>query len=223
MIDQETLFSEIQNNLALDCPAGMDTNDLIRIAGTMIERNIPVISVSPADVATMWTWLEKSMIKIIARFDAGGCASDISSLSEQINAVFKKGAHGARIFVNVCDLPDFVSALAPIREDLFFNKDLMIDLDMCEIGPDEWPQICEQLNKIRANAIILNYNKPAKRADDFVGRIYGLMTVIAPEIGDNLYFETGNDFNRIEQVWRLVEKMRPELTGMLRFFVGNKA
>ncbi len=185
----------------------IDAGDLARVAQNVIEQNIPIISIQPDAVPILWTWLEKSPVKIIAKFIYDG---DMPKLSEKINAVFKKGAHGARIIV--ADIAAFADELYNIREDLFFNRDLIVDVDIYSTNPDE----LSVLEKIRPDAICFDMSGVPKKFDDFVGRVYGLLSA---DLNYKMYFDVGNDMTRADQSQRLMEKIRPDLLKDLRFFI----
>ncbi len=229
MINNQELFEEINNQLALNCSTACDTSDLIGIAETLLERHIPIVSVPPDAVGMLWTWLEKKPIKIVAQFavadDKKAKKTDpldqASKLSEHITAVFKRGAHGARIAVPVTELADFVSVLAPVREDLFFNKELILDLDINDIEPTDWLSVFNSLEKIRATGVVFGFKLNKKSAHDFVGRVYALMHVVPHDMDTFIYFATDNDIKMLEQAYRLVAKMRPDLLSRVRFFIDS--
>jgi len=85
MIDTHALFDEIKNNLALVCPDGQDDSDLVHIANIIIDKNIPIVSSSPADIEILWTWLEKAKTQIFARFFLDKNSTEISNLAEKIS------------------------------------------------------------------------------------------------------------------------------------------
>lgn len=226
MIDMEILFDEIKSNMAFNCPECQDGTDLIHIASGVVSRKIPLISVNPDAVEQLWTWLEGRPTKIIARFAVAKSKKatrekDVSNLSQQINHAFKKGAGGAHIYISLGDLDWFVNELRPVRDGLFFNKDLCIALDIAEINATDWTEVFSGLDKIKADTLLLHLPDNKKAAQDFVGRIYGLLENFNPDFTGELHFSLNDDYQKIEQVWRLVEKMRPEISPRLKFFVGN--
>ncbi|MDR0741361.1 MAG: hypothetical protein LBF28_01145 [Rickettsiales bacterium] len=222
MIDLEYLFNE--NIMGLICPDGLDATDLIHIAGNAAAKKISVISAGPESVECLWTWLEKKPARILARFfiempKKTDFVQEISSLSEQINFVFKKGAAGAQVFVPHAVLESFINELLPVRDGLFFNKDLCVGMDINGINAGDWTDVFANLKKMKADALLLYLSQNRKGNPDFVGRIYGLLENFDFEFNGHLHFMLGNDYARIEQTWRLINKMRHEIAGRIRFFV----
>ncbi|MDR0726831.1 MAG: hypothetical protein LBF37_02085 [Rickettsiales bacterium] len=224
----EMLFDEIKDVIVFRCPDGQDAADLIHIAEFVVAKRISVISAEPKSVELLWTWLESAPTKILARFFLENhknkkidLAGDISALSGEINHVFKKGAAGAQIFIPVSSLDAFVNELLLVRDGLFFNKDLVLGMDLHEINASDWGSLFKNLNKIRVDALLLYLSNNKKGLVDFVGRIYGLLENLDFEFSGELHFMLGDDFGKMEQVWRLVHKMRPEIAPRLRFFTGN--
>ena len=68
MIDTEIIFSEIKDMLVIECQHDQDTTDIASIAEMIIDQKIPAVSVLPESVNVLWTWLEKTPTKIMARF-----------------------------------------------------------------------------------------------------------------------------------------------------------
>jgi hypothetical protein len=226
MIGYESLYDEIQGAAALRCPDGLDTAALIHVAEAVAAGKIPAVSSGPESVEYLWAWLDKRPVNIYARIEANAkkgrkpdWENEISKLSGQVNAVFKKGAGGAQIFVRYSELESFANELLAIRDGLFFNKDLSLGLDISEIGAADWSGVFAQMNRIRADALLLYLSENKKVAHDFVGRIYGLFENFDPGFGGEMHFMTGNDPARIEQIWRLAMKMRPEIREKIRFFI----
>lgn len=226
MINQDILFEEIKSNIARYCSGGQDTNDLVRVAESVIDQKIKAVSVPPEAVGVLWTWLERAPTKLLARFNLvgtnkNGCRElQISDLSEQINTVFKQGADGAQVFMHYIDLAAFASDLHAIRDDLFFNKDLSIGLNISEIEPFDWSDVFTQLNKINATTLLLGTSDGQTDAQ-FLGRVYGLLESWKNTFDGELHFALKNDVTKIEGAWRLVQKMRPELSQKVRFFINN--
>jgi hypothetical protein len=228
MIDFETLFDEIKGSVAAICPDGCDAADLIRVAERAVAKNIRVISAEPKSVESLWAWLEKRPIDILARFfleipKHKKLDSDqyMSQLSEHINKAFKKGAAGAQVFVPFDRLDFFVNELRPIRDGLFFNKSLSVCLDINAIGVTDWADLFKKLGEIKADALLLYPSETRKKNADFVGRIYALLENLDPDFNAGLHFMLDRDIEKIEQVWRLVNKLRPKIAGKLQFFASN--
>ncbi len=208
MILCDDFLQEIDNMVAIHVPHGLESSDLAQIMDRAIRMEIPIISADPADVQILWTWAEKHPIKIFA--NVANC--DIDKLSGQINSCFKNGAHGASVYVSVCDLGLFCDDMVHLRADLFFNRDLIVALDICEINDSDWDDVFVNLKKIKTDALMIRTN-----CDDFVGRIFGMLSHF--NFDGMLYFNVANDIERAEQVWRLAQKIRPEIITRLRFFI----
>lgn len=227
MIDTHNLFNEIKDTICIRCDDCQDSAELIHIADAVVSKEIPVISVPPEFVESLWTWLENKPVQIIASFvlevpkkKGFDKSKEMSALSTQIMTIFKKGATGAEVFLPVSELPFFAQELITVRDDLFFNKTLSIGLDINQISSSDWQNVFNELNKIRADALALYSNGTKKDNDYFVGRIYALMDAIGENYTGELHFILGADYQKIEQVWRLVEKIRPDLLNKLKFYLN---
>ena len=107
-----------------------------------------------------------------------------------------------------------------IRDDLFFNRELSIGLDLMEIDAGDWENLFAKLQKINASSVLFVLSKDLGNKSDFVGRVYGMLESWDANNKFNLGFMFGSDLMRIEQVVRLVESVRPELGGRIKFFVN---
>ena len=165
--------------MAMWCDGGRDTGELARVASSSVAHDMPVISALPDDVAMLWTWLEKTPARIYARFylpvRGGRDVGVISDLSARINAAFKQGAHGAQIFMRAADLDDFAEQIGVVRDDLFFNRELAIGIDISEVGPFDWPAVFDALRRLRAGALVLVLARDGGDKSDFVGRMYAVL------------------------------------------------
>lgn len=215
MIDTEVLFNEMGNAIGISVPAGLDDGDLVHVAEMVIERAITTISAQPESVGALWTWLEDKPVKIIARFDAD---CDMSKLSMDINAVFKKGADGAQLSIPRGKFDRVINDMLAVRDDLFFNKDLQVRVNLNDVEPNGWSDLFSLVDKIRATALVFDVRK--KKRDDFVGRVYALLESVPRDLGSDLYFVLENDYEKMEQAARLFDKMRPDFNGRLKFFVS---
>lgn len=227
MIDTLTLFEEIKDSIGIRCDDCQDSAELIHIADAVVSRHIPVISVPPEFVEPVWTWLENQPVDIIASFvldvprkKGFNKEQAMSDLSTQITSIFKKGATGAEVFLPLGELGFFADELISVRDDLFFNKTLSVGLDINHISSDDWVQVFADLNRMRVDALTLYFQGGKKDNDYFVGRIYALLELIADRYTGQLHFILGPDYEKIEQVWRLVAKMRPDLTSKVKFFLN---
>lgn len=219
MIDKDKILETVPG-AALWCGAEYDSNDLAYATSVAIEQHISDISVVPVSVPVVWPWVENKNIKIFSRFYLTGHASeDVSEITEKVNASFKQGANGAQIFLSLDDLDDFVSQLYLIRDDLFFNKSMIIGMDISEIGPFEWSHVFSMMNKVRATGLMLALTKDTGNDSDFVGRVYAALNALEYD-NLELQFMLGQNKDRMEQVYRLVKSMKPQLLPNLKFFIN---
>lgn len=219
MIDKDNFLDGI-SGAALWCGADFDSADLAQAVSIAIDKNIESLSVIPESVSIVWPWLENKGVDIFSRFYLKSKNSEsISDITEKINSSFKQGADGAQVFLSFADLEGFVSQLYLIRDDLFFNKSVFIGMDISEIGPFDWKRIFAELKKMRATGLILALTKDEGDKSDFVGRVYAALDELdADDI--SLHFMLGANKTRIEQVYRLVEAIRPNLLAKLKFFIN---
>lgn len=223
MIDKKVIFDDFSQNHALWCAAETDSGELARCVDIMGKNNIDLISVVPSAVKTVWPWLEETGAKIMARFylgEGGVSESNISDMTKRINKAFKYGAHGAQVFLPYAMFADLVEQTHVIRDDLFFNKDLSIGLDINEIDSFDWDNVFDLLRKINASSLLLFMGKDDGNKSDFTGRIYGMLDMWQDNNKFDLHFVFGAKIMRIEQVGRLVQSLRPDLMKNTRFFVA---
>lgn len=223
MIDKNAVFDLIGAGGALWCRADMDATDLADAVQFVNVRQLPVISVAPNMVQTVWAWLENSDVKIMTRFyldDKKITETQISDVSVQVNTALRQGAQGAQIFLPCVALGDLVEQIYVVRDDLFFNKDLVVGFDVGDVGPFDWADIFANLRKINASAVVVAFTHDVGDKSDFVGRIYGMLNAWSAENKFDLHFAFGPSSVRIEQALRLVERLRPELKSKLRFWVN---
>lgn len=213
----------LDDNMALWCPAKKDETDLAYYAEFAIANKLDYVSVSFDAVKTLWPWLENKNINIMPRFYLDtkfDFKNGLSKLVADINAVFKQGADGIQVFISMCDLDSLVEQLFAIRDDLFFNKELFIGLDINDIGNCNFDKLWNALVKIRANGLVLALTADKGNKSDFVGRIYGLLDSWQKNTKIKLHFVLGENLLRIEQVKRLTQSMQSDLMPDIRFFVN---
>ncbi len=218
MIDMDKILENVSEP-ALWCGMDIEATDLARVASIAIENKVSPISVGPNSVSILWPWLEGKNIKIYSRFYFDGKENQASIISEKINFTFKHGADGAQVFVSRRNLNDFVSQLYLIRDDLFFNKDIFIGLNINEIDAFEWNEIFSSLEKMRATGLILVLAKDDGDKSDFVGRVYSALSALNNK-NIKLHFVLGIKPYRVEQVVRLVKSMATEIEHNLKFFIN---
>lgn len=223
MIEKNALFDEVGKYAALWCAGDADGGDLACATQFLNEKKLSIVSVAPDSVLTVWPWLEKSNVKIMGRFylpNKKVTEAQVSDLTVRINSTFKHGAHGAQVFLPYVALENLVEQTHVIRDDLFFNKDLAIGIDIADVGVFEWEKLFENLRKINASSVVFVFTQDDGDKSDFVGRIYAMLNAWKNENKFDLHFAFGPNFMRIEQAWRLVESMRPELLCGVKFFIN---
>lgn len=224
MIKTQDIIDEFSPNAVLWCNDDMEDTELAAMAQVAVENKIPLMSCSAHQVARLWPWLEKSRVKIMARFMAenmhGASAPDVaSSLARDIISAFRNGASGAQVFIKFSDLTNFVNQIGAVRDDLFFNKKLSIGLDILEIDSSDVVAMFENLKKIRADAVIFTLSKDRGDKSDFVGRVYGMLDLWDSNFSCALHFAPMENLVRFDQVRRLVDTMQPKLLDKLRLFI----
>ena len=221
MIEMNEIFNDSDKRLALWCDNVNDTNDLAGMADYIIQSGIDMISVPPEIVYNIWTYLERAGIKIFTRFvfapDRKNMDSCIYELAQNIKNICKKGANGVQIFMEMRDFEKFAEKISVVRDDLFFQHDLCVAMDIQDIDVHNWQNIFEKLRNLHAKALVLTLKEDMKNRSDFVGRVYGMLQNW--DMDGELHFILNNNFDRMDQVIRLVESEKPELNEKLRFFL----
>ena len=223
MIDKSVIFDLVGTKAGLWCGADMDATDLADAVHVADVQKLSVVSVAPNMVQTVWPWVEGNNIKIMSRFYLGGkkiTEEQISDITVRINTSLRQGANGAQIFLSYNALAGLVEQTHVVRDDLFFNKDLAIGMDINEIGPFDWGDVFENLRKINASSVIFVFARDAGDKSDFVGRLYGMLNAWDATNKFSLQFAFGPNLVRMEQTMRLVQQMRPDLMTGLRFWVN---
>lgn len=198
-----------------------DGSDLAGAAEYAAEMKLNSLSVTPKDVPVIWPWVEKIDVKIIARFYVDSLAGqNVSNLVVGVNSVFKQGASGAQIILPLSELEHLSDSLSVVREDLFFNKELSVGLDVLQVWPLDWANVFDNLKKINATSLLLILNHDDMEKSDFTGRIYGALECWNASPDMELHVMFGESHGRAEQVYRLVAINRPELLNKLKFFVS---
>ena len=221
MIDNNDILNELGTAAALWCGADCDATELAAMSELAVSHGITDISVAASAVGTVWPWLERSGVRISARFYVSGAMSDMSAIATDINAAFKNGARAVQVFMRWVDVGTFVKNMHPVRDDLFFNRDLSIGLDIFGIEPDAWFSLRDALREIGATSVLFALPRDAGDKSDFVGRLYGVLDTIGADMPCPVHFRFPENFMmRCEQTTRLVAKMCPNLSQGLRFFIG---
>ncbi len=221
MIEINEIFSDSDKRIALWCDDVADTNELALMCENIVDNDVHLISVPSATVPNVWTYLEKQGVKILTRYDfcpeSKNIEDDMYNLGAFITNVCKTGATGVQIFIKMRDFERFIESLQIVRNDLFFGHDLCIALDTEDLDINNLVFIFQKLRDIRADALVLTLDEDMGNRSDFVGRIYGLLEHF--NFDGELHFILGNNFDRIDQVIRLTECLRPELADRLKFFL----
>lgn len=216
----DCLFQEI------DCPrafwvADVDQEYLPQVADFIVRQGFPVLSAPANLVRQVWPWIEHNDIKIINRcfFDAtDDVDAAISKFALDVSNGARNGADGVQVFVSANKLSDFVTALKPLRDDLFFDRFFSIGLDISEINIDMWDGIFDSLRAVHANAVlIMAQGDDFDRSSDFVGRVFTMLEKWNCDADLHMMF--GKNTMQIIQTIRLVQKMRPDLIKKLMVFV----
>jgi hypothetical protein len=223
MIDIKEIFDndEVAKKISLWLGDDVDATELAGAAEYAVETNVGAVSVVPHDVKTVWPWLEKTKIKIMPRFvlnSAGG--RSISDVAIDINSAFKNGANGAQIILQLNDLARFADSINAVRNDLFFNKDLSIGLDVFDVWPLDWGGVFDVLKKIHASSLLLIMSHEDNEKSDFTGRIYAALNSWDADKNMELHVMLGESFSRATQVYRLAMANKPELVDKLKLFVS---
>jgi hypothetical protein len=221
MIDINEIFSDSDKRIALWCDSVHDTNDLAVICDSIIESGIDLVSVPPETVQNMWVYLEKSGVKILTRYNFTSnhknLDTDVADLAKNISDVCKRGADGVQIFMKMAVFEDFCNKIMPVKDDLFFGKDLCIAMDIEDIDINNWNMIFQKLRNTGAHTLVLSLNEDMGVRSDFVGRVYGMLKNW--DFDGALHFILHNDYDRMDQVIRLIETEKPELQDRIKFFL----
>ena len=201
-----------------------DASDLAAVADAVLESGVSVISAPCVATGEIWPWVEKNNIKIVNRFnfllDKNTDVIDaVSELSRSVTGAFKSGATGAQVFVHTADLVAFCDAVNPVRNDLFFDKNFSVAIDIDEMRGGTWSAVFDALREIRPDAILITAKGDSFDANsDFVGIVFDMLNNWNLESDLHLWF--GKNMFRVSQVLRLCEKIQPELVQNMRVFTG---
>ncbi len=213
-------LAEIKPLLNLCCWTSEDSSTLIHAATAAVENNVKLLSVEPVSIPLVWSWTEKTPLKLYAFMAADFNKQDEKKLISDMNIPLKRGASGIQIYTPVNSFESLVNALLPIRHDLFFGRDLTIALPLDNITPNQWPMIFQYLSKLDVSRLLLIASKPLAVAQ----HIYGLLSVIPAHTNwslDVCVTSSKNAIKPIEDTFRLTQKMAPWILDQnkLHFFV----
>ena len=221
MIEMNEIFSDSDKRIAIWCESMEDTNDLAIMCENIVNNGVGLVSVPMGDVANVWIYLEKKGVKILTRYDFSPLTknidTDMYNMGEKITGVCKAGASGVQIFIKMRDFEHFIDSLKVVRDDLFFGHDLSVAMDIGDVDINNLDFIFQKLREIRADSFAFTLNEDLGNRSDFVGRVYAILEHF--DFDGELHFMLGNNFDRIDQVIRLTESLRPELNEKLKFFL----
>ena len=223
MINEKTIFNEVRNNISLMCHDDCAGADLAAAAGLAISNKMKSVCVAPNRVGEVWPWLENKKIKILSRFCISSPINDdtMSALSADISACFRAGADGAIVFVDMKNLQKFALEISSVRDDLFFNKKFGIGVDIDQIGVFDWNLLFGLMRIVRADSLVLRFLNDTGDKSDFVGRVFAMLDAVRGDWGGAVNFMLGQNTIRIDQVYRLILKMKPETISTTEFFIDN--
>ena len=223
MIEDKTIFNEVKNNISLMCLDDCVGADLAATVGVAIEYKMKSVCVAPNRVGEVWPWLENSRVKIISRFYLDGTINDdfMSDLSERISASFRDGADGAIVYVKKRDLQKFAKEITGVRESLFFNKSFGVALDINDIDVFDWDGVFAILESVRSDSLVLVLENDTGDKSDFVGRVFAMLNASRGNWGGVVNFALGQNILRIDQVFRLVQQIKPDTISETEFFIDN--
>jgi hypothetical protein len=208
MTDSIGNISEIRDRApALWCAEGLDAAELVRLADSAAACGAPLVCCAPESAHMLWGWLEKSGTQIYARFNAGALSAGI--LAGQISASLKRGADGIVLLGAIRGLMEIAADLFPVRHDLFFGKKVLVGTDILSIEPFEWEDLLFTAKKLSADGIVMTCDGGPK-ANQFVGKVFGLFDSLPADFAGQLLFKT-NGAAESEAVLRLAQKMRPDI------------
>ncbi|MDR1207219.1 MAG: hypothetical protein LBK26_02285 [Rickettsiales bacterium] len=225
-LDYTDTLAELQGRIDISAIHAADASELITAADRALRANAQAVLVDADAVHTIWAWLENKGVHIFAlqKHDGGkekggkGTVDQYSNLIPRINSILKRGADG--IVLQTSDnLSDLASAISPVRQDLFFGKRLIVGLDVRDIKPIEWPEIFDNLKKIGADGLQLSAAADKREGQgDVAGAIFGMLNSWDKDFAGAVCFDF-RKFDDMENAWRLICGMRPELKNKVRFFV----
>ena len=220
---QDLLLEDIDGKIAAWIDDGItDAGDLAQIVDTVVSKNIHAISVPIATNKKIWPWIENKGIRIFNRinFVVDGDIDDaVSVFAKNVMRAFKTGADGIQVCMQCKELENFIDAIAPIRDDLFFDHHFSVGINIDERGGIDWEYVFDVIGRARANSLLIMVRGDSFDAkSDFIGRVYGMFENW--KLNADLHLMFDKNMMRVTQVVRLAQKMRPELVKNLNVFVN---
>jgi hypothetical protein len=216
MISYDSTLEEIKGRIALSCEDGMDARALIFAADSAARMGAAAVSCNPESVNMLWTWLEKSGIKIYVRIDVCESEPDPQRVAAQINSAFKKGAAGAHLVASPKVLDKLAERLVPVAADLFFSRELILVADLAKIRSAGLEGIFHNIKMLNAAGFGISAGQDERAAgvlyevlDDWDSDFRGVVHIMAKD----------PDLRVVEDAWRLAGKMRPDAAQRMMFFL----
>lgn len=220
MIEANEIFFNEDTRLALWCEMVEDTNESALLADKIAQSKVPVVSVPPDMVENMWTYLEKVPVEILTRFSftplKKNFDTDADDLIKNIAGIFKHGANGVQLFIKMHDFYNLIDVLSIVRNDLFFEHKLSLCMDIQDIDINDLSNIFNKLKGVKADSLGLTFSEDMGNRSDFIGRIYALLEQW--DFDGQLHFVLLNNLDRVDQIVRLTEIMKPDLINKTKFF-----
>jgi pyruvate/2-oxoglutarate/acetoin dehydrogenase E1 component len=212
-------FEELKGHIALSCGNGMDARGLIFAADNAVRGNVPAVLCNLDSVNMLWTWLEKSNIKIFARVIAEEFDNDVQKIVVAIHSVFKRGANGVHLIASPDMHEKLAAALSPIAADLFFCRELILVMDLKEVSPSDYSGIFNSMKKTSAAGLGLI----VQSSEETTAAFYGIIDSADIDFQYSLHIiSKDSDSQTIENIWRLIKKMCPELKPSTVFFIEQQ-
>jgi len=219
VIDFSETFEELKGRIALSCGIGMDARALIFAADNAAHGDAPAVSCGLDSVNMLWTWLEKSNIKIFAHVTAKEFDNDAQKIAAAIHSAFKKGANGVQLIASPDVHEKLAKAFSPIVADLFFGRELILTMDLKEVFLSDYHGIFQSIEMTNAAGLGLIIEK----GEDITASFYGILDSLDSEFQGSLHIISKNyELQEIENIWRLIKKMRPELIPGTMFFIEQQ-
>ena len=213
-IDFSRTLSECDANIRIFVPDDADKSEAADLAAHAAMEN-RAISVAPDCVNDVWGWLEGKNIPIYARFEISS-DKDIAEISAKITRCFKHGATGIQLFMPFDSAKEIIEAFQNIRGDLFFGRNISIGFDISQISPVVWPSVFEYARMMQADGMVL-----LQHGDGVAGQAFAMLSSFDSTFSGTLQF-LGLNAKDVEDVFRLTQKIRPEIVNKLEFY-GVKA
>ncbi len=210
MIEKIIFDSEATTTNCLWYDSDMDAGGLAGCSDYAVQNGVSVLSVLPDAVPVIWPWLEKRAVKIFSRFYIYD-TSNFAVVSKSIVKTFKNGANGAQVFLNLSQLKSFSDSIKSVRDDLFFDKELVIGLDILDINFSDWKTVFDCIKSLRCDGINLLLSNDTGDKSDFVGHIMSMFELWPDDLTCSIYLTFGDNPMRVEQTMRLGHMMHPEI------------